>query len=121
MRRDAGFTLIETMIALALVGLVLLFGLGLYWQQGRVAERLAAHRLASATLEGCYEQLRAGALPLVDGVVASSPQHQLVVTLDEEPGPLAASRRIELVASYRVRGEPFRRVLTALLYQRDLP
>lgn len=121
LRRDAGFSLVETLIALAIVGLVLLFGLGLYWQQVRVGERLTAHRLASAALESNYERLRAGALPLVDGVVETSPEFDLVVTLNEAPGTVPKSRRAELVATYRVRGEPFRRSLVALLYVRDLP
>ncbi len=120
-RHDAGFSLVETLVALAIVGLVLLFGLGLYWQQVRIGERLAAHRFASAALEADYERLRAGALPLADGVLDTSPLHDLIVTLDVQPGTVPHSRRVDLVATYRVRGEPFRRSLVALLYLRDLP
>jgi prepilin-type N-terminal cleavage/methylation domain-containing protein len=59
-----GFTLVETLVALALLTLALLLGLGLVLQHPRIVRRLDAQREAIHTLEATLEALRAGAIRL---------------------------------------------------------
>jgi prepilin-type N-terminal cleavage/methylation domain-containing protein len=65
----AGFSLIEALVALAILALALLLGLGLIWQQRRVLARLEARDAAESALVEALEILRSGAVPLVSGPV----------------------------------------------------
>lgn len=69
-RSGRGFSLVEVLVALAVLGLILLLGLGLVWQQRRVHLRLEARAAADRALEEALETLRSGAVPLVAGPVA---------------------------------------------------
>lgn len=114
----AGFTLIEVLVALAIVTLLLLSSLALYALEANARRRLAAHAAAERALVAAYEELRAGLLPLATG--------PLPVAFDAEAGALALAvdptdtgdlYRVRLVATYRATGRPFRRTLEALLWQ----
>jgi type II secretory pathway pseudopilin PulG len=59
-----GFTLIEALLAAALLTLSLLLGMSLVLQQKRIVRRLDAQRAALHEMEGTLESLRLGALPL---------------------------------------------------------
>jgi prepilin-type N-terminal cleavage/methylation domain-containing protein len=63
-RSVRGFSLIEALVALAVLGAVLLMGMGVVLQQARAEARLAAHVRALHAAETALERLRAGALPL---------------------------------------------------------
>ena len=65
--RSAGSALLEALVALALVGVALLFLVGLLVHDLRLAVRGARQREAFASLEAAVAGLRAGALPLQDG------------------------------------------------------
>jgi prepilin-type N-terminal cleavage/methylation domain-containing protein len=107
-----GFSTLEVLVALVLLGGILLGGIGLAWQQRVSARRLAAHRAAEAMLENTYERLLAGQLPLVSGPVGEGlPGLSLELVGIERPGTV----RVVLLYSYRVDDTPFRRHLTALL------
>lgn len=66
----AGSSLVEALVALAILALALLLGLGLIWQQRRVLARLEAREVAEGALVEALEVLRSGAVPLVSGPVA---------------------------------------------------
>lgn len=112
MREQRGFSTIEVLVALLLLGGILLGGLGLAWQQRVSARRLAAHRTAEASLENAYEELLAGRLPLVPGPVEDGPAG-LVLELRDGAQPGTVEVAIHFL--YRVDGSPFRRSLTALV------
>lgn len=69
--RESGFSLIESLVALALLAVALLLGMGLMLQQPGVVRRVDAHREALRTLEATLEALRAGQLPLASSRLAS--------------------------------------------------
>jgi prepilin-type N-terminal cleavage/methylation domain-containing protein len=113
--RCAGFTLVEALVALAIAAMLLAAASGIYWQQRTVAARLAAQRAADRALENGYERLRAGALPLVPGAFPAPEDPGVTLTLSVGPGTVPGTWQIDLVASYRVQGQPFRRSLVALV------
>jgi prepilin-type N-terminal cleavage/methylation domain-containing protein len=110
-RDQRGFSTIEVLVALVLLGGILLGGLGFAWQQRLSARRLAAHRAAEATLENAYERLRRGALPIETGPVAGDDSLWLDVRPGEQPGTV----ELELTASYDIDGIPFERGLSAVM------
>lgn len=121
---ERGVTLLETVVALAVLGVALLMALGLVWQQRKILLRLQASQEVAREVEGTLEALRAGALELPVGggegaaslVVASpaaDPPHgveaaeelSIIVRAEPvEPPPDLYRARVE--AHYRVLGEP---------------
>jgi prepilin-type N-terminal cleavage/methylation domain-containing protein len=62
--RANGFTLLETVVALAILGVALLLGMALVIQLPRDVRRLDAERQAMRAMEAALEAMRAGALPV---------------------------------------------------------
>ncbi len=105
-----GFSLIEALVALAIVALVLLLGLGLVFQQKRTLLRLAARAEADAALGEALEWLRAGAWPLASGPVPVAVEGDAagglaVVVLVTPAEPPADLYRGRLMARYTVAGQ----------------
>lgn len=63
-RAPGGFTLVETLIALAILMTALLLALPLVLEQPRVLARIQAQRQATRAIEATLEALRAGEVPL---------------------------------------------------------
>lgn len=59
-RRSAGFTLIESLVALVLIGVILLLTMALMAQEPQIQRRLDAHVEVLDILDGAHESLRAG-------------------------------------------------------------
>lgn len=112
MRTQRGFSILEVLVALALLGIVLLGGLGLAWQQRLAARRLAAHRAAEQVVENTHERLLAGALPLVDGPVEEGPEG---LSLELRDGELPGTVEVVIQLEYPVDGTSFVRDLTVLV------
>src|SRR4051812_18013433 len=74
--RPNGFTLVEALIALTILGVALLLGLGLILQWPRDIRRLDAERQAMRALEATLEGMRAGTIPVqnaeLDGFVTAA-------------------------------------------------
>lgn len=115
MRTSSGFTLLEVLVALLLVGAVLLTAGGFFWQQVRIERRLVAARDAEAALENAYEAVRSGALALVDGPLPDSGEG-VAITLEVERAPLEPLTELTLIATYDAEGRRQRRTLVARLY-----
>jgi prepilin-type N-terminal cleavage/methylation domain-containing protein len=106
-RRQRGFSLIETLIALAILGTALLLGAALLLQHPRVLRRLDAQREAYRAIESTLEAVRAGALPLqsleLDGFVTSTGKQaseDLKLSMVVRPGDLPGLYHVTLVARY---------------------
>ncbi len=63
--RAAGFSLLEVLVALTLLGMALLFSMSLIAQEPQIQRRLAAHGEALSVLDTLHEAIRDGmSLPL---------------------------------------------------------
>jgi prepilin-type N-terminal cleavage/methylation domain-containing protein len=120
-----GFTLVEMLVALWIVGVALLGGIALVVQQPRVVKRIDAERQAVRALEWTLESLRAGLIPLqsedlqgfVDSTVVGAPAPDLRVSVDVSPGAVAGLYEASLVARYTVLGQPRQRRLRTLFWR----
>lgn len=87
--RQRGFSLIEALVALAIVGLTMTVGMSLLAQESDLARRLRAHREAMQIIESTLEAVRAGLIPLTSGrlqlPVASTQTDALVLWLEVRP------------------------------------
>jgi type II secretion system protein I len=118
-RSSAGFTLIEALVALALVAVGLLLAVGIQMQQPRALERLRARQEATRALEATLEAVRAGALPLAGGAVPADvlgASRSLSVRLRVEPTATADLWRVTCEASYVVLGRVERGSLVSLVW-----
>ena len=64
--RPGGFTLIEALVALTILGVALLLGMQLLIQTPRIISRIDAERQAFRALEATLEGVRGGSVSLVD-------------------------------------------------------
>jgi prepilin-type N-terminal cleavage/methylation domain-containing protein len=113
---ERGFTLIEVIVALAIAGVLMLSAAGLYWQQKEIGQRLVAERAADTALENTYEMLRSGEITLVSAVLDDPTGSGVALTVSVTDGPVPATKALDLVATYRVHDQPFRRALHAIVH-----
>lgn len=108
----SGFTLIEVIVGLALLGIATLLGLAAITQSQLAIERLEARHRALAEIEGALEAVRSGALPLGSGVVGpaldTTPGRErgLLVFLDVELSETPNLFRVAASARWSLRGRP---------------
>jgi len=114
--RARGFSLVEVVVALALLGILLLSGATLYALEVRSLRGLAAHRAAESALAAAYESLRAGQIALSGSGVAwryAGGSLSIIATPEDLPGLY----RVTLIATYDAAGRPSRRSRDVLLYR----
>jgi prepilin-type N-terminal cleavage/methylation domain-containing protein len=111
---EAGFTLLETLIGLVLLGLVLTLVLSTFARLPVALERLWAKQAAYRAAEAVLEALRAGLVPVAPGELelplADFPGGDELGTagrlrLSVEPEPAAGLSRVRVQISYVVRGQ----------------
>lgn len=117
-----GFTLVETLVALALLTLALLLGLGLVLQHPRIVRRLDAQREAIHSLEVTLEALRAGGLPLVSQTLPPIGPRKLALSIQVTPeGYPPGLYRVLVRAAWQVEGQPRERAVETLLWRYPEP
>jgi prepilin-type N-terminal cleavage/methylation domain-containing protein len=117
-RAAAGFTLVESLVALVLAAFLLTSGMALFAIESGARRRLAAAIEADRGLESAYERLRGGLLPLDPGTLpAGFAAEAARIDLAVEEAEPEGLYRIRLTATYRATGAEFHRTLEALLWR----
>lgn len=119
-----GFTLLETLVALTILGFALIAMVGVLAQSSTFENRLDLHRLAIRELEAQHEALRAGApLPGLDGTYqrgAITNLHGLeapAVSMTVKPGTKYGLYAVTLKIRYRIANQTFARTLDLLTWR----
>lgn len=124
-RRRRGFTLIEVVVALWILGVALLAGMALVMQQPRVVRRIDAERQAVRSMEWAIESIRGGLIPLqsevLEGFVnsgqAQAAASNLTVSVTVTPGSTLGLYQVTLVGRYSVYGQPKMRTLQTMVWR----
>lgn len=123
-RSNHGFTLLEALFGLLLIGVAMLLTMALIAEQPRIERRLAAHREALRLLEMELERLRSGpAVPAdgeldLTGLPRSAPPAALGLRIfaDAEALPERSLYEIELTARYLVGGRTYEQRLRSMIW-----
>ena len=117
-RAARGFTLVETLVALVLLTLTLLLGLGLVLQHPRIVRRLDAHRDALHAMEATLEALRAGALPLHSQDLPPVGARRMALSVEAVPeGNPPGLYRVVVRVGYQVDGQDRERRVETLIWR----
>lgn len=117
-----GYSLLETLVALALVGLALVLALPLLALEVHHDQRLEARREMRALVELAVESVRVSGDPNIVRLVAvPRPESKIsdlavAARLLPEPG-FAGLQRLELIASWKVGGRDDRIEVTTLVWR----
>ena len=119
--RPNGFTLLEALIALTILGVALLLGMALVIQLPRDVRRLDAERQAMRAMETALEAMRAGALPVENSeligfitMAGASAARDLGITVLVNPTPRPGLYQVTLTAHYSVLNTKHKKQLQAL-------
>lgn len=112
--RCPGFSLVEVLVALAIVVALMLGVSGIYFQHKNMTQRMAAQRSADRALENLYEEIRFFP-PVDDTIYPPSEPGGATISVDVSEGTVPGTWRVDLVASYKVQDHPFRRTLVAMV------
>ena len=123
----AGFSLLETLVALSLLGTALLLTMALLAQEPLVGRRLTAHAEVLEVLDTVHEALRAGlAMPgsaRIDWQALYDPDRELeaasnlVIFSEVEALSPRGLSRVELRARYSVGERSFDHVLETMIWR----
>ena len=126
--RESGFSLVEVLIALVVVGAALLMGMGLALQNPRIVRWLDGERQAFRAMESTLEAVRAGAIPLqpseLDGfvtAVGTPPPKDLKIHMQVEPTGTPGLFEVTLRASYKIEKRKVEKRLRTLVWSPPNP
>jgi prepilin-type N-terminal cleavage/methylation domain-containing protein len=127
-RSQSGFSLVETLVALAILTTCLLLGMALLLQHPWVVRRVDAERQAYRALESTLESVRAGVIPLesvtLDGFVTAAGRpapKDLKLAMTVELEDLPGLYRVILVASYSVGRQKLEKRVETMIWRLPEP
>jgi prepilin-type N-terminal cleavage/methylation domain-containing protein len=122
--RPSGFTLIEALVALTILGVALLLGMQLLIQTPRIIRRMDAERQAFRALEATLEGVRAGGVDLADQeltgfftAAGTRAPSDLKVSMHVEPAHLPGLYHVTLTARYSVLNVAHQKQLETLVWR----
>ena len=127
MSRTSGFSLIEVLVALTLLGVALLLGMQLVLQNPRIVGRADGERQAFRAMESTMEAVRAGVISLpppsktskLSGfvtIVGKPAPEDLTILMEVSPAGLADLYEVKLTASYSVYRTKYTKQLHTLVW-----
>jgi prepilin-type N-terminal cleavage/methylation domain-containing protein len=127
-RASSGFSLIEVLIALTLLGIALLLGMDLVLQNPRIVRRLDGERQAFRAMESTMEAVRVGVIPLenadlgnmVTAVGAPAPK-DLTIAMQVGPAGLPGLYQVTLTAKYSVLHQKYEKKLQTMVWSPPPP
>jgi len=118
-----GFSLIEVLIALVILGVALLLGMALVLQNPRIVRRMDGERQAFRAMESTMEAVRAGAIPLLTSrldafvtAVGTPAPKDLSIEMQVDPAGLPGLFVVTLSARYRVAQQWFVKRLRTMVW-----
>lgn len=124
-RKQSGFSLTETLVALAILTTALLLGMALLLQHPWVVRRMDAERQAYRAMESTLESVRAGVIPLesmtLDGFVTAAGRpapKDLALAMTVEPRvDLPGLYKVTLVATYSIGRQKLEKRVETLVWR----
>lgn len=121
--RASGFSLIEVLIALVLVGAALMMGMGLALQQPRIVRRLDGERQVFRAMESTLESVRAGVIPLKNAqlsgfvtAVGTPAPKDLEIRMQVDSAVQPGLFEVTLRASYFVEGRKVNKLIRTMVW-----
>lgn len=119
-----GFTLLEVLVALAVLGVAMLLGMALVLQNPRIVRRTDAERQAFRAMESTLEAVRAGVVPLqtsrldafITAVGTPAPK-DLTVEMEVVPTKPDGLFEVSLSARYRVEQREYVKRLRTMVWR----
>ena len=123
-RKQSGFSLVETLIALAILTTALLLGMALVLQHPWVVRRVDAERQAYRAMESTLESVRAGVIPLqsmdLDGFVTAAGRpapKDLKMSMTVQLQDLPGLYKVTLVATYSIGRQKLEKRVETLVWR----
>ncbi len=120
---QSGFSLLEALVALVLLGVALLLGMALLLQNPRMVRRMDGERQAFRAMESTLEGVRAGWIPLdnyqIDGfytAVGSPPPEDLAIFMQVDPAGVPGLCKVTLRATYTVDQKKVQKELQTMVW-----
>lgn len=121
--RARGFTLVEVLITLTVLGVALLLGMELVLQNPRIVRRVDGERQAFRAMETALEAVRAGVIPLESGPIPNDfvpvgfPEPQdLRLAMDVTPTTPAGLYEVTVTAQYKVFNHKHKKQLETMVW-----